>query len=97
MLPEIHLANWQITLICMLIYFVLEFKTRSEKGIPFSVLYWIKDNKFNLILYFLIGIVWYAVNPNITPGVAVSIGLAPNLLIDWIDTMRYQKKLKATQ
>lgn len=89
-----HLQNWQITLLAMLIYFVFEFKARSEKGMSFSILYWIRDNKWNLVLYVLIGILYYAVNSDISAGTAIAIGLAPNLLIDWIQTITHQNKLK---
>lgn len=84
---------WQVYLFCLFIYFFLEFKSRSEKGIPFSFKYWFADNKWNAGVIFLFTILYFVLHPDISNGTAAILGLAPNLIIDWSQTLSYQKKL----
>lgn len=85
---------WQVYLFCLAFYFFWEFKTRSEKGTGFSLKYWLADNKWNAGLILFSTILYFILHPDLTNTEAAIWGLSPNLVIDWIQTFRYQQKLR---
>lgn len=90
------MENLILLLLCLVAYFLFEFKTKSNDA-EFNFGYWIKDNWINLALYVVIGGIFYIFRgPELSKGEIIAIGFAPNLLVDWIQTFRYNQKLKTT-
>ena len=85
-----------ILLLCgLIIYFVMEFKANA---IPtFSLGYWLKDNIPSILIYIAGGVAYYLIGDmTVTKMEAFMLGLAPNLVIDWVQTLVTKKTIKAT-
>lgn len=86
--PANSVKAWIVFIIGLAIYFILEYKGRSTTD-PFSFLVWLKQNILNLLVSFLIAILY-----NLSAEVVVSstlflIAFGGNWLIDVLLTWRY--------
>lgn len=62
-------------------YFILWFHGRKS-DVPFSILYWIKDNWYNVLVTAAVLVLWMWVNPNMEPVTAFLTGASCNTFID---------------
>jgi hypothetical protein len=86
-------AAWSTFLIILGLYWGLEYKTKSSVS-DFSFGYWVKDNWLNVVVS---AAFFWMYNNNqsgtVTFATLAFIATAPNILIDWIQTLRYQAKV----
>ncbi len=89
------IQNFLLITLGAVIYFVMEFKGRVQKGIPFIWRYWIKSNGPNLLLMYLSWIAWYYIYGAFSKEWAFVWGLIPNICYDQLqDLIRKYKKKK---
>jgi len=89
------LQNFLLITLGAVIYFVMEFKSRVQKGIPFIWGYWLKSNVPNLLLMYLTWMAWYFMYGAFSREWAFVWGLIPNLCYDQLqDLIRKYKRKK---
>ena len=84
--------NTALIIIGVLIYFFAEFKSKHNDT-EFSFKYWLKDNWMNIPITLLGVMAYFIVNDSIGKVEAFSIGVAPNLITDWVIDFINRKKI----
>jgi hypothetical protein len=79
------LQNFLLITLGAVIYFVMEFKSRSDS--PFILGYWLKSNVPNLFFMYLTWLAWYFIYGPMTKEIAFVWGLIPNMGYDWVQDM----------
>lgn len=78
-------------LLGVLVYFILEFKTKGFKFGDFSITFWIKDNWLNLITTAIAIWAWLYIKDGLTKEMAFMIGFGWNKIWDYLQDLASKK------
>lgn len=81
---------WMVYVIGCLIYFAIEYKTKSTEG-KFNFTYWLMDNLPNIMVGGMAAILYNTGNEMVKVSVLIGIATMGNWLIDAFLTWRYNR------
>lgn len=79
--------NTLLILFGTILYFVMEFKSKQSDA-SFSILIWIKNNWYNLIINLVAIASYFILVEDISKLESFAIGLAPNYIVDRLMEMK---------
>lgn len=86
MTANMTLINIVLFLLGTVAYFVMEYKLKQGVS-DFSIYYWIKDNWYNVVFSACCVTAYFIIQHNVEPLTAFTLGLAPNLIADWVGSI----------
>ena len=94
---SINLSTTNIVLLALgiIAYFVMEYKLKRGES-SFSIGFWIKDNWYNVVFSLTCTIAYFIIQESVTKLEAFTLGLAPNLIADWVGNLIAQMKRKTS-
>ena len=76
-------------------YFVMEYKLKQGDS-SFSIGYWIRDNWYNVVFSLTCITAYFIIQDSVSKLEAFSLGLAPNLIADWVGNIIQNMKNKVS-
>ena len=85
---SINLNTTNIVLLVLgtIAYFVMEYKLKKGES-SFSIGFWIKDNWYNVLFSVSCVVAYFIIQDSVSKLEAFTLGLAPNLIADWVANM----------
>lgn len=90
-----NLQNTVLLLLGIIAYFVMEYKLKRGES-SFSLGFWLADNWYNIVFSITCTIAYFIIQEGVTKLEAFTLGLAPNLIADWVGNLIAQMKRKTS-